>query len=139
MATIWRYRCTHCGAKWSLLSKRYVIGPTQWNATEYSCFKCQTFLTVPAVVDASSWNVWYDNNIFIVERNSTLSELARRIVASVAGHSRYAPVPLQLDPVICPTCPDTMSTASFGERPMKCPDCLEYAGEHQFDGTIETI
>lgn len=127
------YRCTNCGHDWMLFSTRFTLGPVQWGKTTYTCFSCQTFLSIAVSVDANSWSVWYRNNAAKITGSPALVELAGAIESLLNSKRGLAPVQLAFDPVACPTCGDSMSTVPFGQHLMKCPQCGRYAGE--FDGS----
>ena len=127
------YRCQQCGEEWVLFTKRFVLGPTLWGATKYTCFNCQTFLSIAGSVDRNSWSVWLRGHEELVARNLTLSELAAAIAARIGKSNGVTPVPLQFTSVSCPSCSETMSAVPFGQHLMKCPKCGEFSGE--FDGT----
>ena len=139
MAMLWLYHCTKCSADWSLLSKRYHLGAHEWGAITYTCFSCQTFLTIASVIDGNSWRTWYQGNAQHVEANPLVLELAREIDKRVSLHRAYTPVTIAFDHVACPTCEEPMSTTPFGDRQMKCPDCGEYAGVNPEPGTIYIV
>jgi hypothetical protein len=130
MAIGWDYRCRECGHEWLLFSTRLSIGPVQWGATEWTCFSCQTFLSVAAEVDANSWSVWRRSHDAEIEQNSHLVKLADIIEARLAKVGRLTPIELKFAAIECPTCSDAMSTAPFGDCAMKCPNCHKYAGEN---------
>lgn len=127
------YRCRLCGHDWLLFSKRYSLGPVQWGETKYTCFSCQTFLSVANTVDANSWMIWYRNNDENVEQNTTMAKLASMIDRQLKQKRGLTPIAVKFPSIECPTCHDEMSATSFGDRLMKCPQCGEYSGE--FDNT----
>lgn len=127
------YRCTNCSHEWMLFSKWFTLGPVQWGETKYTCFSCQTFLSIAASVDANSWSVWYRNNEARVVNNAVLVALSSVIESLLKSKRRLVPIELAFDRVDCPTCGDSMSTIPFGKHLMKCANCGQYAGE--YDGS----
>lgn len=132
MPIAYEYRCQHCNHEWILFSKRFTVGPTQWGALKYTCFSCQTFLSIATSVDANSWFVWYRNHESDIEGNSTTTAIASSIQSQLKVQTGLTPLQLRFDSIECPTCCDTMSTVPFGQHMMKCPKCANFTGE--FDG-----
>ena len=126
------YRCKQCSHEWMLFSKRFTVGPTQWGATKYTCFSCQTFLTVVVSLDSNSWAIWYRKHKDDVHRNTVTDQLAATIIDLLSKQRGLTPITLDFQTIHCPTCGDSMSTTPFGQHLMKCPKCEQYAGE--FDG-----
>lgn len=123
------YRCKKCDHQWMLFSTRLELGPTQWEHVRYTCFCCQTFLTLPKSVDQNSWRHWLQCNQQTVDGNQFLSGLAASIENQLASFRPLTPIELHFDRIACPTCgADDMLTQPFGEHPMRCPRCLEFAG-----------
>ena len=133
MAIVYDYRCEPCDMEWSLLSKRLSLGPTQWSHTEYTCFTCQTFLTIAACVDRNSWNVWLRNNCKAVAANPFLLSLAKEVDHRLASAKGFTPIELKFQNIKCPTCrDDEMLEEPFGEHLMRCPNCRQYTGEYLY-------
>ncbi len=132
------YRCTQCGHEWLLFSTRFEVGPVQWGATKWTCFHCQTFLSIASSVDRSSWSKWYAINAVEVNRVPVLETIASEIESRIAGRRGLAQMTLQFDQITCPTCSDPMSTIPFGKHPMKCEKCGEFSGESVKSCTITT-
>jgi hypothetical protein len=139
MATLWLYRCSKCGVEWSLLSKRYELGPSQWGSIRHTCFTCQTFLTIARSVDSSSWRNWNPSRHPELAQNPIMSDLVSDIERQLASRRPLTPMTLHFDRIACPTCRDPMSTEPFGERPMKCPSCKEYAGVNPDPDVIHMV
>jgi ribosomal protein S27E len=129
MAIGYDYRCAQCLHEWTLFSKWFTLGPVQWGETKYTCFSCQSFLSIAECVDASSWSIWYRNHQSDCERNATLSHLAEMVRQRLATKRGFAPIELHFDSIECPTCHDAMSVIPFGQHLMKCPKCGEFTGE----------
>ena len=126
------YRCLECSHEWMLFSKRFSIGPIQWGATKYTCFSCQTFLTVATSLDSNSWTLWYRHHKDDIHRNSVTAQIADTIKDLLSKRRGLTPITLDFPTMECPTCAEAMSTVPFGQHLMKCPKCEQYAGE--FDG-----
>ena len=124
------YRCPKCSHGWMLFSKRFNIGPTQWGETKYTCFSCQTFLTLATSLDSNSWAIWYRNHKDDVHRNTVTAQIAETIKDLLSKQSGLTPINLDFPTIECPTCSDSMSTVPFGQHLMKCPKCEQYTGEY---------
>ena len=129
MAIGYDYCCQQCGHEWVLFSKWFTLGPVLWGESKYTCFSCQTFLSIAASVDANSWSIWCRNHVAQIERNGTLSSLAQSIQNDLAKQPGFTPIEPRFDSIECPTCHDTMSTIAFGQHSMKCPKCGQFTGE----------
>ena len=123
------YRCPKCSHEWMLFSKRFNIGPSQWGEIKYTCFSCQTFLTVATSLDSNSWAIWYRNHKDEVHRNSVTAQIAETINVLLSKQRGLTPITLDFATIECPTCSDCMSIVPFGQHLMKCPKCEQYTGE----------
>jgi Zn finger protein HypA/HybF involved in hydrogenase expression len=130
------YCCRKCNHGWILFSKRFNIGPSEWGGTKYTCFSCQTFLTVATSLDSGSWTLWCRNHEDVVRRNSVTAQIAETISDLLAKKRGLTPITLDLPTIECPTCSDGMSTVPFGQHLMKCPKCKQYTGECDGDNEI---
>ncbi len=125
----YEYRCDDCDHKWLLFSTRIELGPTQWGKTEYTCFNCQTFLSIAKHIDRNSWGIWLDNNANVVANNSKVQRLADSFDRQLDTVTGLTPIEVRFDSVECPTCQaDQLSTIPFGHHAMKCPRCRKYTG-----------
>jgi predicted nucleic acid-binding Zn ribbon protein len=132
----YEYRCQKCAHEWTLFSKRLSLGHVQWGKRKYTCFNCQTFLSVVSTPDFDSWTKWRRKHEAEISSNNWLLELANSLQSQLSKRSPYTPVAVQFDCVMCPNCLDVMSEIQFGEQPMKCPQCGEFAGEDANPGII---
>lgn len=138
MAMGYDYCCQECGHEWMLFSKWFTIGPVQWGESKCTCLSCQTFLSIAASVDANSWSVWRRNHETEVERNASLSNLARSIDSRFAKRRGLTPIEVHFDSIECPTCQDAMSAVPFGQHLMKCPECGQFTGISDDSNGIST-
>ncbi len=137
MATGYDYRCDPCDTEWLLFSKRLYLGPTQWSHARYTCFTCQTLLTMSDCVDRNSWNVWLSNNRDSVYANGFLLTLANAIDLRLASVRGLATIKLTFSDFECPTChDDRMINVPFGQHLMRCPKCRQYTGHAVDTGAI---
>ena len=112
-----------------LFSTRLTLGPIQWGLVEYTCFNCQTFLSVAKSVDRNSWTMWLRNNWERVESNRLLSQLAADVDQRLAIVSAFTPIELAFETITCPTCQnDQMLDIPFDQHPMRCPKCHQFTG-----------
>lgn len=131
------YLCDACDHKWMLFSTRLALGPTQWEHVRYTCFTCQTFLTVAKSIDRSSWAIWLRNNTQSLDNSPALSQLANSIDQQIANVKGLTPVELQFGTINCPQCEnDQMRDIAFGDHPMRCPNCHKYSGQFVNDHSI---
>lgn len=137
MPTGFEYRCETCDTEWLLFSKRLFLGPTDWSHTKYTCFNCQTFLTIANVFDRSSWDIWLKRNRDTVAASAFLENLARQVNDRLTAVKGLTPVTLTLSNIDCPTCrDDVMMSVPFGQHLMRCPKCKQYTGESLDTGAI---
>ena len=123
------YRCDDCGHEWLLFSTRYSLGPIQWGETKFTCFTCQTFLSVAKSVDRNSWNHWLTNNANIIAQNRMMQKLADLINDRLDTTTGLTPVQLHFDSIECPTCETgELSTMPFGQQKMLCSKCERHTG-----------
>ncbi len=85
------YHCDACEYDWMLFSTRLALGPTQWEHVRYTCFKCQTFLTVANSVDRSSWAIWVRNNRQSLDKNPTLAQLVNLVDQQLSSVHGFTP------------------------------------------------
>ena len=131
------YRCDTCAHDWMLFSTRLILGPTQWEHVRYTCFSCQTFLSVAKSVDRNSWAVWLRNNRESVDSNAAICQLARDVDHRLATVNRLTPIDLAFESITCPTCQnDQMLDIPFGQHPMRCPKCHQFTGRFVNEGCI---
>ena len=124
------YRCDACDHQWLLFSTRQSLGPVQWGETKYTCFTCQTFLSVAKSVDRNSWKHWLANNTDTIGRNPVLRQLATSITDKLNATTGMTPLELTFESIECPTCNSgRLSTVPFGEHNMRCSKCGDYSGE----------
>ena len=138
MPTGYEYRCRQCGHAWLLFSKRFALGPPQWGETKYTCFNCQTFLSIAACLDRNSWSVWLRSHENSIAENATLMALAKSITTRLAKEGGLMPIEPKFNVIPCPTCHDPMSTVPFGEGLMKCPQCGQLTGEFDCSNGISS-
>jgi len=133
----YEYRCDNCNHEWLLFSKRFSLGPVQWGEIKYTCFTCQTFLSVAKTIDRNSWAHWRNNNANSVASNQTLQHLAAIIDERLTKSSGLAPIELEFEHIECPTCnSDQLSTTPFGQHKMACEKCNDYTGSFIADRGI---
>ena len=131
------YRCNDCDHEWLLFSTRHSLGPVQWGETKYTCFTCQTFLSVAKSVDRNSWKHWLSNNSDAIGRNPTLRRLASSITDKLNAITGMKPLEVTFESIECPTCDsDRLSTVPFGEHNMRCSKCGNYTGTFVNDNGI---
>ena len=112
-----------------LFSTRQSLGPVQWGETKYTCFTCQTFLSVAKSVDRNSWKHWLANNTDTIGRNPVLRQLATSITDKLDATTGMMPLELTFESIECPTCNSgRLSTVPFGEHNMRCSKCGDYSG-----------
>lgn len=138
MAIGYDYHCKQCRHDWMLFSTRFTLGPVQWGELKYTCFTCQTFLSIASSVDANSWSIWRRNHESEINGNTKIAELAQSIDDLFVNKRELTPIELHFDSIECPTCHDAMSTAPFGEHLMKCPKCKQFSGEFDNSSGIST-
>ena len=123
------YRCDACDYEWMLFSTGLSIGPTQWGFRKFTCFSCQTFLSISKTIDRNSWKVWLENNQSSLINNTLLNELKVEIDRRLDNARGLTPVKLDFNSMRCPTCQkDDLLELPFGEHPMRCPQCLTLSG-----------
>ncbi len=131
------YHCDACEYDWMLFSTRLALGPTQWEHVRYTCFTCQTFLTVANSVDRSSWAIWVRNNRQSLDKNPALAQLVNLVDQQLSSVHGFTPIQLKLGTILCPECKDDqMRDIAFGDHPMRCPRCHKYTGHFVNDHGI---